>query len=408
MRVRRIFGVAGLVAGGAALIATPARAGNGLHPRTPVEWNDVTCVELVDRSTDPIFMLDYDIPYEDTEVTPEEVDDSRTHQFFAMCRQNPPQEFLPGWISQADVDAAAINYPGDTDSVTPQDVLESSLAWQNCYVKITPDDERRPITDAMASMPVPWDTTTAPAGVYFIWGFTHEPVFNLWTPRIGGFVRVYDGGDPTADGPAGAITTREQTPCVGEVVPIDGCVHAAAGTTMTGYWALTNTPGAQEPGWEPDWIMFAEGLPVEGESFTIDWEAPEAASGESVMIRVDFTDPGGTTYTAYEYELNIVLPRGTPGCAADPDDCMGGFIMDPACETTGAATDTGDATGTGGTDTGATTATGTDASSTTAGGSGDDGGGGGGDCGCRSSAPAPAWSYGLLLLGLATLRRRRR
>lgn len=74
---------------------------------------------------------------------------------------------------------------------------------------------------------------------------------------------------------------------------------------------------------------------MQGEGFTLDWDAPQEAGGASTMLRIDFTDPNGVTYTAYQYELNVVLPAGSARYGADPEDCMDGFVMDPACETTG-------------------------------------------------------------------------
>lgn len=360
-----------------------AKAGNAQHPRTPVEWDNVTCMEFVDRSVETNYALVYGIPFEDTEVTPEEVDNSRTHQFFALCRQSSPAEALPSWITTADVEQTLVNYE---EFVTPADdeIFELASDWNGCWHRISEDVDRRPITDAMASEPVTWDTSEAPAGVYVLLGYTYEPLFNLWAPRVGGVVRVHDGGDPATDGPAAAITTREQSPCVGDIVSIEGCVNALSGTTMTASFAIDSDPEAEEL----DWVPFAEDVLVEGASFTLGWEAPPAAGGESVLLRIDFTDPNGATYTAYQYEPNIVLPAESAGCAADSDGCVGGFVPDPACELPG----TGSTTDDGGTDSG------TRAAET------EDGSG----CGCHSQdgTPAPWGLFGAL--ALLSRRRRRR
>jgi MYXO-CTERM domain-containing protein len=362
-------------------------------------------MEFVDRTVDPIYEVNYGIPFEDTDVTPDEVDNSRTHQFFAVCRQTSPQENLPAWITMTDVDETALVFPEFNPPANDQ-IFELNSSWDGCWFRINEDVDRRPITDAMAAQPVPWDTTGIPEGVYFLWGYTYEPVFNLWTPRMGGVVRVHDGGDPASSGPAAAVTTGEQTPCVGDTVQMEGCVNALPGTTMTGYYAVTSGPGTEDPNWQPDWVPFVENVAVEGDAFTIDWDAPEEAGGESAMLRIDFTDTNGVTYTAYQYELNIVLPAGSAGCAADPDDCAAGFIQDPACETTGAdGTDTGDTAGTG--TTGETSgASATDNGSSTAGESGDDPGNDGG-CGCRTRGGSPTALGLLALMGLLGIRRRR-
>ncbi len=367
-----------IVAAAAALAvvaaSSSANAGNAQHPRTPVEWDDVTCMEFVDRSVEPNYGLVYGIPFEDTDVTDEEVEGSRTLQFFAVCRQNSPEEGLPSWITMTDVEQAMLNYD---ELVTPpdQDIFERATEWDGCWHRINEDADRRPITDALASQPVNWDTSAVPAGVYFLWGYTFEPVFNLWAPRAGGVVRVHDGGDPAADGPAASITTREQSPCVGDTVTVEGCVDALPGTTMTASFAIE--------GPDPEWIPFAENVPVEGEAFALGWATPQEASGESAMLRVDFTDPNGVTYTAYQYELVIVLPADSAGCAGDTDDCSVAFVMDPACETTGGGSTTDE----------------TDTDSAPADDAGDEG------CGCRSQGRAPA-VWGLLgLFGLVVRRR---
>lgn len=343
-------------------------------------------MEFVDRSVDPTYALVYGIPFEDTDVTPEEVDNSRTQQFFALCRQSSPQDDLPSWITMADVEQTLLSYE---DFVVPpaEDIFELATEWEDCWHRVSQDADRRPITDAMASQPVTWDTSTVPAGVYILSGYTYEPTFNLWAPRVGGVVRVHDGGDPATGGPAAAITTREQSPCVGDTVPIEGCVDALPGTTMTASFAVDSGPEAGEP----DWIPFAEDVLVEGGSFTLDWEAPQAAGGESVLLRIDFTDPNGATYTAYQYEPNIVLPEESAGCAADSDGCMGGFVPDPACGTTtsGSTTDAEE------TDSGTSTPGGTEV------GGEDDG------CGCRSQDDSPArWGVFSALMLLARRRRR--
>lgn len=316
-----------------------ASAGNAEHPRTPVEWNDVGCMEFVDRTVEPQFSFAYAIPFEDTDLTPDEVDNSRTHQFFAICRPLAPHESLPSWISTADVAQASNNY----EELTPPasgDVLETAVAWDGCWHRITEDDARRPITDAMAAEPIVWDTSTVPVGDYVVWGYTYEPIFNLWAPRSGGVVRVHDGGEPAERGPAAAVTSGEQAVCVGDTVRVEGCVDALPGATMNVAFALS-TPDVGEP----EWVPVAEGVDVDGDTFVIEWTAPEAAGGASVMVRVDITDPNGETYPAYQHELDIILPAPSAGCGGEVDDCEVGFVMDPACETGNSATGTDPSTG---------------------------------------------------------------
>src|SRR5688572_6975345 len=100
MRFAALVGVATVLAPLSVL------AGNGAKPRTLVDWNDAPCMTLVDRSQDALVHLAYDVPNEDVGVTPDEVEDSRTHQFFATCRTAVPLDILPSWITPTDVAAA--------------------------------------------------------------------------------------------------------------------------------------------------------------------------------------------------------------------------------------------------------------------------------------------------------------
>ena len=54
-------------------------------------------VAVVDRTVDAKVVLAYTIPYEDTELTADEVADSRRHQFLGFCRGHSRQEPLPVW-----------------------------------------------------------------------------------------------------------------------------------------------------------------------------------------------------------------------------------------------------------------------------------------------------------------------
>jgi hypothetical protein len=310
-----------LVLSAVGLVPVAAHAGNGLHPRTYVVWNDTQCFDVVDRSVDPIYPVEYDIPFEDTNISEDEVDNSRTHQFFAICRQFHSQIFLPNWITSADVDSAAMKDLIDPGSVEDDQILENNPEWEGCWHRVNEDADRRPITFEMADEPVPWDTTDVPVGTYVMWGYTYEPAFNLWTQRQGSILKVIDGGAPEDIGPGGAITTTEQTPYKGESVAIEGCVNAMAGSTLTGYFA--STAGASNPDWTPDWTPFVENEAIEGEAFTLDFIAPEEVAGETLMVRVDFTDPMDRTYEAHMKE-NVIVLRGMDMNCETGGDFIGG------------------------------------------------------------------------------------
>lgn len=380
-----------VVLGPALLFPSLVLASNGLHPRTPVVWEDVPCMTLFDRSQGAIFHLPYAIPFEDTEVTADEVPDSRTHQFFALCRSRHPQDFLPTWITQADVDEAITSNLVMPGVVETNDILELNEAWTDCWFRINADDARLPITQANADAGVNWDTTDVPAGAYTLYGYTHEPVFNVWWLRPG-VMKIHDG-DPTAVGPVGAFTTGELTPYRNETVAVEGCVDALPGTTFSVSYALASEA--------PEWMEYAADLPIDGDAFSFDLTPPMPLHGESGMLRVDFTDPMDRTYTTYQAQNILVID------ADDPSACTegGSFIGNPCNDTGGSDEASGESD--------ATSATGPMGSSS------DDGGGttgpqqSGGDpdptskgcsfTGAGGLASAP-WS---LLLMLGALRRRR-
>lgn len=398
--------------------ATDAAASNMTHPRTPVLWENTECMQTHDRSADPVYQLVYDIPNEDTEVTIDEVDDSRRHQFFALCRQENSQVHLPRWITQEDVDAAAAKNLIDPLAVGDEEIFETATYWEGCWHRINDDVDRRPITNAMASQPVPWDTTGIDEGTYVIWGYTWEPAFNIWVQRQGAIVKVHDGGDPRDIGPGAAITTPEQNIYKNDVVDLEGCVDAREGSTMTAYYATTE--GASDPDWEPAWTPFAEDVAVEGDSFSIEFAPPEEVAGGAVLIHVRVTDDEDRQYEAHMRDLIHVLPGDNP----ESCDEGGGFIGSPGCADTEGETDPGETTGvdpgtTGGQTSNASTSNGSsasesgeenddDASDGTGPGQDSDDGDPPKGCGCTSDPRLPLPAQLLFVgAGVALLRRRR-
>jgi MYXO-CTERM domain-containing protein len=383
-----------LVVLGVGLWAMPAAASNGTKPRIPVDWTGAPCMTIVDRSAETLLHLPYAVSQDDNEnFTPDEVSDSRTHQFFALCRARDPQSFLPRWITQADVDRAAM-VGAAPEMVDPEDLFETSSEWADCWYRINADDDRHPITMAVAAQGVDWDTAPVPAGTYVVEGYTWEPALNIWSGRPG-VVKVVDDPDPAASGPALAIENTEEVLNKNEPVTIHGCVSAMEGSTVTGYWGLA------EP--EVAWVPFIEDEPVSGSAFALDFLPPEALAGESSMIRVDITDPMGRSYTHYMRELVIVLGTEGPGSCMDEG---GGFIGGADCG------DTGTGGGSGGSEAGSA---GDDTAGpddgTSSGPVGQDGGSDGSSgegCSCHATGgPAPLGA-GLLLVGLVGLRRRAR
>lgn len=383
--------MAGVLCGIAVGLPAVALASNGTKPRIPVDWTGAPCLTIVDRSADPVLHLPYMVPQEDTDLTADEVEDSRTHQFFAFCRARDPQSFLPRWITQADIDrAAAIG--SAPDMVEPEDLFETSTEWEGCWFRITADDDRRPITFAAAAAGVDWDTSTVPAGTYVVEGYTFEPSINIWSGRPG-VVKVVDDPDPAQSAPALAIENTEEVLNKNEPVVIHGCLSAMEGSTVTAYW------GKAEP--DVTWVPFLEDDPVTGDSFAVDFLPPEELAGESSMVRIDITDPMNRSYTHYMRELVIVLGTEGPGSCVDDG---GGFIGGAGC---GSSSSGGDASGTDAGSVGDETAgPGGSTGASTAGQDGGDGSGGEG-CGCRSQGSGGGAAAGVLLLGLLGLRRRR-
>lgn len=363
-----------------------AHASNGLNPRTPTLWEDVPCMALHDRSQGAIFHLPYAIPFENTDLTEDEPPDSRTHQFFAFCRSRHPQNFLPTWIAQPDVDEA-IEYelvmPGD---VPATDILDTNEQWDACWFRINADDQRLAITQANADAGVDWDTTDLPAGGYNLYGYTHEPVFNVWWPRPG-VVKIHDG-DPTAVGPVGAISTGELTPYRDQTVTVEGCVDALPGTTFSVSYGLSVA--------EPDWTEYATGLEIDGDSFAFDITPPAVLHGESGMLRVDFTDPMDRTYTAFQMQNILVIDSDNPNGECED---QGNFIGTPCSESGGPDESSSGGSG------GVPSSTGESTAETNADSSGTPQTGGGGDepkgCGCDAgdTTPTHGWWAGVLLLG---------
>ncbi len=318
------FGVGGLLA-----IPDPARAENGLHPRTPTLWDapglcgsiDPACMIVVDRSVEPVLHLPYAIPLEDTQLTADEVEDSRRHQFLAACRDPGVANVnLPRWLSQADLDAA--DAQGSlSGAYGPLDVLPTS-AWDGCLHRITPDDGRKPIVCAEAEAGVDWDTSAVPAGTYALLGYTWEPEFNAYWPRPG-VVKVVDG--PTAEDapPAVAIATHLQDISRNDMLWIEVCVSAMPGSTIVGSWVL------EIAGQEETSTAFTAACVAESGTMALEFDPPEQLAGLSPIIRVDVTDPMGRSYTTYSTNLfTVVNQTNLDACPMNGD---GGFIPDPEC-----------------------------------------------------------------------------
>ena len=305
----------------------PASAqAHALEPRTPVDWSGAPCFTVIDRSTDgAIYPLHYSIPFEDTMLTANEPPDGRRHQFFAFCRDHHFEDVQPNWITQADLDVAVDLGLGLYEGIDPElHILDQALRWQDCFMRITADDDRRPITFEAAAQPIAWDTSSLSPGTYVVEGYTWDPWFNIWSEHPGVF-RIVD--DPTAvHPPAAAFTFEETSIYVDDEFSVTGCVDAAPGSTMDFAWALGGA------GAEPEWQDFAVDVPVRNGEFALPFIGPEPAIGHYLLVRVVVEDSLDRVWTAYSSEYIGVI--GKPPPPSDSGD-----------ESEGGANDSGEESG---------------------------------------------------------------
>lgn len=367
----RWLGLALPLALGVALgvVAEPAWAGNEAHPRTPVLWPPSACGQVIDRSVTPVVHIDYMIPAEDTALTPEELPDSRTHQFFALCRQRPKTELLPNWISDDDVGRSVLAGLIPADSVPTQDVLDTSADWVDCALRIDADDQRRPITFAAAEQGVDWEIAGVPVGVWEIAGYTFEPPFNLWRARPD-FVKIVDDpSDPAQDLPAGQIHPTQTYWWPFEANELELCVDVLEPATAIVEWA----PLEPELVWAE---LGSETIEADGlVTLAIYGPALEAPGGGNVqvegLLRVRLIDALGREFVVHLDE-SIIFER-----------CNGHCGDEPMPQDTGGTDDSQDSGESGGA---------LDASSPA--------------CACSSTEPGRAWPLAWLLVIAALTRRR--
>ena len=313
--IRSAGGSAGLIVALACLSPGSARAGNSEHPRTPVLWPDSPCIHTVDRSSSPLFEFHYAIPAEDTALSIDEFEDSRTHQFIGFCRQWPAGQPPPRYISVYDLERAiAGGFEEVVELDDPESTLETSPIWAGCWTRITPDDARRPITYAAAAEPVVWDTSDLTAGTWTIAGYTWEPQYNLWS-RAPWVVRVLDH-DPPAQPVQAAATMADTDDALyfDASLEIELCVDAIAGSSVTLEWAATK----QDPiTWSP--VVSAE-LQVSGaQSLTLPFVPPEPSWGATVLLRTTVDQPQAQGYAAHAL-APVIVYKPSGGDTGDGDE----------------------------------------------------------------------------------------
>jgi hypothetical protein len=387
------------------LVTGDAAATNGSVPRTPALFPAHACLAHVDRSVDPSFHFDVTIPFEDVGLTEDELDDSRTFQFFALCHDDHRLQDLPNWIDEGDATRAlGAGLIGELPAAS--DVLAGNPHWasghdggaSSCVQRI--NAERAPISCAATMDGFEWDTTAVPAGNYVIRGYTFAPAINLWTTRYG----VVQVADDASVAPAVGLFSPLYNPTAYQQsgYRVVGCMGGPEGTVVTLSWAPTSATTLDD---DATWTSFAELDAAAGEIDEL-LLPPESAIYLGLIVRGVARAPDGRTWTGYAPGFITVLPgdeaSDAPELLPGADHCAVGG------DTSGGLPDGGEDEGSSDTsapDTGTSTS-GTDG--TSSGGSDeappdDDVAG----CGCRAAAGQRGWARVLLASVLVLLRRRR-
>lgn len=278
-----------------------------MHPRTPVQWPAGACIEVVERSGDPVLHLDYAVAADDTMVTIDELPDSRTHQFLAFDRHHPPGEPLPRYLSESDLQRAIDAGLEDAEVQGTGVVIDTDPLWGPAMTRITGDDMRVPITVEQAAMGVDWDTSGVAEGAYFVAGYTWEPKLNLWSPRDA-VVLVVDELGPTSPPAAampGLFELVDTLVTVGEPFEVRACARAMAGSQAVFEWRPTESAGAQ-------WTSFATRSldATDIIELSASFDAPPETRGTSVDLRVRVEDTQGREVIAYARRELMVINDG--------------------------------------------------------------------------------------------------
>lgn len=375
----------------AAAVLWPASASatNGFRPRTSPTFELEQCLTVIEPD-DQTLHVDFSIPFEDTVLGTDELPDSRTLQFFALCRdQHAELDALPNWIAQRDLDRA-LDAAIITELPPDDDVLDLAVAWQGCAWRLVEDDARVQITCEATEGGVDFDAGALPAGNYVVRGYTFEPTINVWVPRRG----VVQVRDQTGALPVAALMSPPRDDWQAyEVDGFDvvGCMDGPAGTTVRLQWASLIAM---------EWKSIAMLDAADG-TFAIHFDFPSEAIGQPLVFRAIAEAPGAEPWTAFAPGVLLVLPGD--GDTYDPDPPPGidhcGFFPDAPTGT--GSTGEGGSSGSDGSTSALDPATDTDAVSQEPAASG--------GCGCGAAGRQRGGNEGALVfvLGLFALRPRR-
>ena len=276
------------------------------------------CLTVVERG-DPLH-LDFSIPFEDADLTADELADSRRFQFFALCRdQHAELDALPNWIAQDDVDrslaAGLLEDPPDAS-----DVLDLADGWQDCVWRLNADDARIPITCEGTDGGLDFDTTALPPGNYVVRGYTFEPSVNVWVPRRG-VVQVREDDAPQPVVSLMSPPREDWQAFENDGFELVGCMGGPPGTTVRLEWASLIAL---------QWTL-VETLDAADGTFSIQFDFPPEAISQPLIFRAVATGPSGGSWTALAPGVLLVLPGDGETDAPDPppgiDSCD--FFPDP-------------------------------------------------------------------------------
>lgn len=295
-------------------LPSAALAINGVRPRTPPTFFGEACIATVDRGAQDGFPIDYTIPFPDDEIGEDELEGSRTFQFFALSTEVPPLQELPPWVNEDDI-ARALEAGIIVEQPAPADVLSSSSWGPNARAVTTPE-QRVPIRCEEAPSPRLWSLDDVEPGVYQIWAHTFEPPNSLWTRRPG-LVRVVDGAQTPGPAVSLGAPARRTDVFVDSGATIHGCVAADSGTEVTLSWASASDLDV--------WTSFAE-FEIESPTFEIVFMPPEDTLFEALYIRATAIDPQGRSWTSYTSAELI------PFATCPDSDGQGPRLLADACD----------------------------------------------------------------------------
>ena len=274
---------------------------------------------VVDRSVDPLVHLPYTIPLSDTCIGAGEVEDSRTHQYVALCRMPGPWESLPHWLDLEDVeDALAAGALLQTETPPDAEILERAPGWVDCHSVIGSDEDRRPIHCSHAIDGIQWNTSQLPAGVWVLAGYTYQPPLNMWSPRQGVF-KVVDGTSP--DLPAAGLHPHAEQAGDDPPFQVTACVDAEPGSTLT----VSVADGEDEP---DAWFDLSSVVVQDTGDVPFELDLSQvfdAAVGVAIRVRVE--TPSGASFTYVSPRLVTYFPGPTPD---QPPPSTFDYCEDPA------------------------------------------------------------------------------